>query len=216
MGEGKEKMSNEVTIQANLEGVEQVTAGFQQIGEQAGAMGSKVGTASTGMDIGFRRLALTTAGMMMNGIQLADIMDRMAKGQMDLGRGAVMLALNFLQLASQIWLIVGAEHARAIAHAVANALSGPWGWAILAGAAAAAAIGIGLASQIPKAAGGGIITSPTILLAGERGPEVIAPLNQVIRGRGLSTVNVYINDPIFHNRGEMNYLVDRLKRMGAA
>lgn len=245
--------SPEVTIQANLEGVEQVTAGFNQMGEAAGTMGSKVGASSNQMEIGYRRLAMTTAGLIANSVQLGDIMSRMATGQMDVGRGAVMLAMNFLQLSSQlylldsayktkistqlisivgdiketasstahaiaeharqaaiwitdlahkakitsqvtsialdakqvagavahaaaegirqaaIWATVIAEHARAVAHAIANALSGPVGWAILAGAAVAAAIGIGMAASIPSKQYGGLVTEtrPYLLHEGE-------------------------------------------------
>lgn len=56
-------------------------------------------------------------------------------------------------LAAKSWAVTIAEKARAIAHAVAWALSGPAGWAILAAAAATAAVAIGwAASQIRDAA----------------------------------------------------------------
>jgi len=176
--------SPEVTIQANLEGVEQVAAGFSQMGEAAGAMGTKAGSASNAMDVSYRRLALTTAGLIANSIQLGDIMGRMAAGQLDLSRGAAMLALNFLQLASQIWVVVGAEHARAIAHGIANALAGPGGWMILGMAAAAAATAIALAAEIPSRKFGGPIfqTGPYILHAG----EYVMP-----RGASPITINIY-------------------------
>ena len=131
-------------------------------------------------ELSSKRLMLTTAGLIGNSVQLGDIIDRIAKGQMDLGRGALMLGMNFLQLASQIWVVVGAENARAIAHSVANAVSGPRGWAILAGAAAAAAVGIGLAGQIPRAAEGAVIDRPTLLLAGEAGKEWYVPDSKVM------------------------------------
>jgi hypothetical protein len=168
----------------DLEGVEEVNAGFQQIGVAAEGMAGKVASSSGAMEISQRRLMLVSAGLIMNSVQLADIFDRMAKGQMDIGRGALMLAMNFLQLASQIWVVVGAENARAIAHSIANALSGPGGWAILAGAAAAVSVGFALASQIPSRHEGGPIfqSGPHDLLAGEY---------VLRRGQSAITVNVY-------------------------
>jgi len=196
--------SPEVTIQANLEGVEQVTAGFNQIGEAAGTMGSKVGASTNTMDISYRRLLLTTAGMMTNMLQLGDIMGRMASGQMDLGRGAIMLGLNLLQLASQIWLVVGALKAQAIAHAIAHGLSGPIGWAILAGAAAAIGGALVLTASIPSRQTGGPIpqTGPYLLHAG----EYVLP-----RGPSALTINIYgAGSP----RETGDAVVDALRRAG--
>jgi hypothetical protein len=196
--------SPEVTITANLEGVNQVAAGFNQIGEAAGAMGSKVGTSTDQMDVSYRRLALTSAGLIANSIQLGDIMQRMATGQMDVGRGALMLAMNFLQLASQIWVVVGAEHARAIAHGIANALEGPVGWAILAGAVGAAIVGTALAASIPSRQFGGSITQtgPYMLHAG----EYVVP-----HGASPITINVYgAGSP----RETGDAVVDALRRAG--
>lgn len=125
----------------------------------------------------------TSAGLIANSVQLGDIMDRMAKGQMDLGRGAVMLTMNFLQLASQVyalmtaewaeaaasWAVTIAKKAEAVALGIVHALSAPWGWAILAGAAVAAAGVYALAESIPSRQYGGPIheTGPYLLHAGE-------------------------------------------------
>jgi len=95
----------EVTIYAHLEGLEEVNAGFTSMAAAAGAMGAKYEEQGRRMDITNRRLMLTTAGLITNSVQLADIMGRMASGQMDLGRGALMLAMNFLQLGSQLVLL---------------------------------------------------------------------------------------------------------------
>jgi hypothetical protein len=194
----------QATLNVNLEGVEEVNAGFQQIGAAAEGMSGKVAASSGAMEISQRRLMLVSAGLIMNSVQLADIFDRMAKGQMDIGRGALMLAMNFLQLASQIWVVVGAENARAIAHSIANALSGPAGWAILAGAAAAVGVGFALASQIPSKQYGGSIetTGPYLLHAG----EFVLP-----RGSGGITVNVYgAGSP----QETANTVVETLRRSG--
>lgn len=48
-----------------------------------------------------------------------------------------------------------------------------------------------LNGKVPKAAAGGIVTKPTLLLAGEAGPEAIVPLTKG-GGVGGDTVNVYL------------------------
>jgi len=60
-------------------------------------------------------------------------------------------------MTASIYSIVGAEKARSIAHSIANALSGPYGWGIILGAGAVAGVGIGLAAGIPSRQGGGPI-----------------------------------------------------------
>jgi len=194
----------EVTIQANLEGAEQVTAGFNQMSEAAGNMGSKVSASSNQMEISHRRLALTMAGMISNSVQLGDIMHRMASGQMDIARGALLLTMNFIQLATQIALVTTAEHgrlaatiasmatdvahtialkAKAAALIIAHALSGPAGWAILAGAAAAATIGFGLlargesAGVYTKASPLKFITGPLAGTTVHEGASIIININ---------------------------------------
>lgn len=63
-------------------------------------------------------------------------------------------------IASASWLVTAAEKARAIAHAVAHALSGPGGWAILAAAAVAAGTAIGWATAQIQAASSAISDLP--------------------------------------------------------
>ena len=59
--------------------------------------------------------------------------------------------------------------------------------------------------QIPKFAAGGIVTSPTVGLIGEAGPEAIIPLSQAGgMGMGGMTINVTSADP--------NAVVDALRR----
>jgi hypothetical protein len=43
-------------------------------------------------------------------------------------------------------------------------------------------------AEVPAMAGGGIVTSPTLALIGEKGPEAVVPLG---RGMGGTTINVY-------------------------
>jgi len=127
--------------------------------------------------------------------------------------GAIAHAIGEGVRQAAIWATVVAEKARAVAHAIANALSGPVGWAILAGAAVAAAVGIGIAMAIPSKQAGGPIekTGPYYMHAGE---YVLRPGE---RGNQAPTVNnFYIQNPVFRSRSDMDYLVDRLKRMGMA
>jgi hypothetical protein len=102
-------MSLPVDIQVNLEGVEGVTAGFSQIGESAANMGTKVAGSTIQMDVSYKRLALSMASIIANGVQLGNIMSQMASGQMDVGKGALMLAMNFLQLGGAL-LAVNKEY----------------------------------------------------------------------------------------------------------
>jgi len=75
--------------------------------------------------------------------------------------------------------------------AAKNALSGPWGWAIIAGAGAAMLAGMAVVSQVPKMAQGGIVTSPTLVMAGDDGPEAFIPLNKGLGFGSSITVHVY-------------------------
>jgi len=49
------------------------------------------------------------------------------------------------------------------------------------------------AGAIPKMAAGGIVTSPTLALIGEAGPEAVVPLSQYNRGNGGSGVTINVN-----------------------
>ena len=49
------------------------------------------------------------------------------------------------------------------------------------------------AGAIPKMAAGGIVTSPTLALIGEAGPEAVVPLSQYNRGSGGSGVTINVN-----------------------
>ncbi len=189
----------EVGVHVNLYGAEAVSQFFEQLGSKAEAASGRVSAASGSMDVSWKHLTMTTAGMMANSIQLGDLMDRVAKGQMDVGRGAMMLAMNFLQLAAQIWTVVTAEKARGTAHTIAHALSGPAGWAILAGAAVAAAAGMALVSQVPKAGRGGVFDEPTVIQVGEAGREWVIPdaelqsMQKAAPLRAQSSLNPIVN-----------------------
>jgi hypothetical protein len=112
------------------------------------------------------------------------------------------------------WLHTAALKAKSIALSVAHSLEGPWGWAILAGATAAAAIGIALAARIPSRQFGGPITEtgPYLLHAGEYVlPRASAAAGGVVLNvdaRGSTFSSHYDADKL------ANRILDVLKRAG--
>lgn len=62
--------------------------------------------------------------------------------------------------------------------------------------------------NIPAMAQGGIVTSPTVAMIGEAGPEAIIPLN---RSGGVGK-NITINVNGFANKNTIDYLIRELKR----
>jgi hypothetical protein len=85
--------------------------------------------------------------------------------------------------------------------AIMQGLSGPKGWITLAAGVAAAGGAIwginelmkqGTSTNVPGMASGGIVTSPTLAMIGERGPEAVIPLGQ-ISGTGNQQINLYID-----------------------
>ena len=61
---------------------------------------------------------------------------------------------------------------------------------------------------IPGLAHGGIVTSPTLAMVGENGPEAVVPLNQM----GGLTIN--FNESVFMEKEEsINKLADRVNRV---
>jgi hypothetical protein len=201
------KTATNVGIEVDLWGTENVVKGFWQIGQASEDMGRKVGASSLEMDVSFRRLMFASAGVIANSVQLTDIVDRMAKGQLDLSRGTLMLVMNFMQLASCIYVLISAhvahtaailataiaEQARGIATAIADAIATA-GLSIpitIAASAAAGAAAYAAFQAIPHAAKGGVFLHPTLALVGEREPEVMVPLSRF--ESNSRTTNVYIN-----------------------
>jgi TP901 family phage tail tape measure protein len=68
---------------------------------------------------------------------------------------------------------------------------------------------------IPHFASGGVITSPTVGLIGESGPEAIIPLSQ-LRGGGGGTVNVYVSTLATDDRDLVKKIRTAFTRVGAA
>jgi len=113
------------------------------------------------------------------------------------------------------WAHVAALQAKAIALSIVNALSGPWGWAILAGAIAAAGIGLALAARIPSRQFGGPIREEGVyyLHAG----EYVLPRTGAAGAGGL-VLNVDARGSTFASHYDAdklaNRILDVLKRAG--
>jgi hypothetical protein len=128
------------------------------------------------------------------------------------------------------WAHTAALYAKAVALSIVNALLGPWGWAILAGATVAAAAGMALASRIPSKQFGGLVTQEGsyYLHAGEyvvpktNVTNILHPTEYVLprasSGAGSLTLNVDARGSTFASDYDvdkmMNRVVDRIKRAG--
>lgn len=66
--------------------------------------------------------------------------------------------------------------------------------------------------NVPALGTGGIVTSPTFALVGERGPEAVIPLNRM---QG-NNVYVEINNPVIRNNEDIDNLVQRISDIFAA
>jgi hypothetical protein len=153
------------------------------------------------------------------------------------GIGAALRVLNIISdvitavkaLTAAEWLHVAALYAKSIGLAIVHALEGPYGWAILAGAVAAAAIGITLASRIPGKQFGGPITEegPYYLHAGEyvlpRTTATILTTRETVMQKPIVSGwvgNVYVDarGSTFASDYDVDKMtrrvIDRLKRAG--
>jgi hypothetical protein len=206
---------SQVTLSVGIVGVDDVVRGFNTMGDAAEntsktisaaggqmandvarnivQMGTNFEKTTNSMELSGRRLMSTTAGIIANSVQLTDILGRMASGQMDVVRGTAMLIMNFIQLAAQIWTVVVAESARAIAMGVsASIASGGIGAAWIAAAATAGAVAVmGALALLPRMGEGGIVPGPTVALIGESEPEAVIPLSR-IANTSSRTTNIYV------------------------
>jgi hypothetical protein len=165
----------------------------------------KVSTFGATGDLSFRRLAFSMSHLVTASMSLAYTWEAVAKGQKSVIEGVLQSIPALASLAVSIWTLVGAEKARAIAHAIATAI-GSGGIAIpllIAALAAGTAIGYAASAAIPSREYGGRIwqTGAYMLHAGE-----------TIGGGGGRTVNIFY--PQFSSRSDMDELIDRLRRAG--
>ncbi|WP_159437304.1 phage tail tip lysozyme [Alicyclobacillus vulcanalis] len=124
-----------------------------------------------------------------------------------------------------------------IAQLVAQAQAAAYAAAAASAASASSASGsVKKGTSVPKLASGGLVTSPTLALIGEAGPEMVLPLNEYpvnpgaigrlgaggAGGSGALTINVNVNGPQLTDSSTArklaqvvaNELVQNLKRRG--
>jgi len=238
--------AHEVTLQINVEGLEQAKAAFREMGEEAKKSTDMITTSSERssnilnsathrMAWGFRSVAysintlnrdilgnipilqqFTTAFMTVSIIvRLAEGINAMSVAMTGLkitthaatlaewahnlalkeklvvfAGTAAGYAMYYGQLiASTIaeWAHIIALKAKAVALAITHALSGPAGWAILAGAVATAAVGLALTARIPEGAGVYTKASPLKFITGPLAGTTVnegASINITIYGAG--------------------------------
>lgn len=205
-------MSEKVTIEAELVGTEQVNAGFASMQQSSRNMSRNMRQLSTDITI----FGTATSGVANLAEAFGVLNDEQAKAVYLLGSimtvgSSVIRVMNMMtsatvaNTAAQISAAI-ATKARAAALAVMHALSGPYGWAILAGAAATATGGLALVNQIPERHTGGPVleSGPHNLLAG----EYVLSREQVnnVSNMGGVTINVY--------EGSTANVMDALRRAG--
>jgi hypothetical protein len=180
-------------------------AGLKSLTKDVDEAKEKVSTFGYTGDLSFRRLAFSMSHLVTASMSLANTWEAVAKGQKSVLEGVLQSIPAIMSLAVSIWTIVGAEKARAIAHAIATAI-GSAGTAVpllIAALAAGAAIGYAASAAIPSREYGGRIwqTGAYMLHAGE-----------TVGGGGGRTVNIFY--PQFSSRSDMDELIDRLRRAG--
>jgi len=222
-------------IQINLRGIAwQVQTAAYSIGElnkllfNNSVVGKEVAATLHGIGAALRIVTLIenmakVVGVLTGALQAQEVAEMgvtsaIAAKTMMLMRSIGVLALHAAQTIYTTfveWAHVAALKAKATALAIVNALSGPWGWAILAGATAAAAIGIALATRIPSKQFGGPIREEGVyyLHAGEyvlprTGGAAAGGLILNVDARGSTFASDYDVDKM------MNRVIYRLKRAG--
>lgn len=199
-----------VDITAELHGQQQVSNGFRQMANDSEEMSKTMRQAASDVAIlgaglmGFANISkefgilneqqaktvqimgsvLAVTGTL---IQATEVLNRanLAAASSFAAKTAATLTDTAASIAHAI-----AEKGRAVALAVVHALSGPTGWAIIAGATVAAASALALTNKIPELKEGGIVTQPTLALIGESGPEAVIPLNNTYN-QGTIVFNIY-------------------------
>lgn len=196
----------EVTLTVNVVGQENVVRALDTIGEKSAEVSNKVTRENDKMEVSNRSLAFSMASVIANSVQLGDIMNRLVTGQIDAGRGALLLAMNFLQLLPAINTIITALKGLGVASAITSAIStmGASLPLIIAAAAVAGTVALAAYAAIPSRQMGGSIyqTGPYLLHAG----EYVVP-----RGASPITINIYGGGS---PRETGDAVVDALRRAG--
>ncbi len=218
-----------LTLKASMNAAEDAQRRYNIQVQKYGVHSAEARAAAADLRIAQERAEVAASRAQMAQENLNEAMVRMAIGIIptaitmvdSISKALTILKTTTILTTVAEWGHIIALKAKAVALAVVHALTGPVGWIILAAAAAAAAAGIALAARIPTKKTGGLVyeTGPYLLHAGE---YVIPPENvmKILTGAKHegATHNVTINilNPVFRNRGDMEFLVDRLKRMGMA
>lgn len=219
-------MSQKVTVEAELHGTEQVNAGFKSMGRSSEEMSKSMRSAASDVAVlgaglrGFASLSKEFGIFNEEQAKTVQLMGSLLAVSGTLIRVTEVMTRANLAAASSFatktaaaitdtaasWAATVAEKAHATALAIKNALLGPAGWAIIAGAAVAAGTALALTTQIPERhTGGPVLTSgPHNLLAG----EYVLSREQVnnISNMGGVTINVY--------EGSTSNVLSALRRAG--
>jgi len=224
IGSQSERMAHRVSSSVNLAETSYhrllgATAGivlntYQLIDTMERASRGQIDAAKTAVLLSTNLMHVGMAVLRLDAALKAKIATQAASIAMDIREKASLIAGAAAEGAgtAAAWMRVAAEKAKAIALSIAHALEGPSGWAILAGAAAAAAAGLMLATRVPekRLAEGGIIVKPTIALIGEKGPEAVIPLERFPAGKNI-IINIY--EPKFTDKTVLEQTL-RLIRKG--
>lgn len=216
-------MATPVAVEFTVEGLENVKAAFGELSSASKATSQSFASDSKAMQQSLRLLGQEIFVMAQTGRLIAEFGEQF--GFLDKKTSdAIAKTMNLISmmggLASSLstltrllqsttaaeWALVFAQKARAIASAIAHALAGPTGWALLAGAAAAAGIGLALAGKIPEASQpiaprlqyGGIPFG----LSEQRGRTIYIDIHDVSLGDGKRV------------DASLDVMVDRLRRAG--
>ncbi|MCK4481716.1 hypothetical protein KAU55_00710 [Candidatus Bathyarchaeota archaeon] len=144
---------------------------FRRMAADVDTVKQKVHASSESMGRDYLSLAGNVAHLGTAFMGLENIITRVSEGQMGLGEGMLKMLPTLMSLASASWAIVGAEKARAVATAIASAVT-TFGASIPLQVAAATAAGLALTAvltTVPSKQMGGYIptTGPYLLHAGE-------------------------------------------------
>lgn len=237
-----ESVEKSVIIDVSASGLDDTVAGMERMGSSMRMMGSDFSRAGSSLNFLNRTYFETTrtvteidaAGkahtktIKEENAALADlaIAFRTVGAAMRLMRSAEDIIGILGRLADASWVAVAAEQARAVASFVANAVSS-MGLAVplmLAGAAAAGALaayfmtrGHQFGGYMPE--GGWAYTHPGETIFSKSESMTLSPVISLPKmGAGAGSVinNYSINDPMFRSHADLDYLLDKLKRMGKA
>jgi len=235
--------TSEVKINIDIEGTEKVVVSMKRVSDEAGNMSEKITTSSRHMkeeteksmvDIGRSYIQLGSQAARLGGnvVQLTDLVDKFGKGQVDAAKFTFLFATNIMEAVSNVFHMIKAVKDLSLATHILTVIEWAHNLAI-ATKVALLTLGVGLVAAaaavwwymgqlqtmtvpMPGLQHGGLVMKPTYALIAEREPEVVIPLSKITSTTHASHVTININEPYFRSRGDMDYLCDRLKRLGLA